>query len=125
MNTKTSSIKVDDVPETLPKFDPKDKEKVAEAKKQIHQTRFGRMHDVQLHKDSSHISIMNINENMAKTSKMMNLHTHTLHDENPLSWNNIPSCVAQAVHNIITHIVSGDDTLLNYQIDTNNRIYKL
>ena len=59
-----------------------------------------------------------------KTRKHL-LTDHPLRAEDPDSWNNIPTCVASAISNIIATIIDSDESLFDYQIQTNTRIFKL
>jgi len=46
-------------------------------------------------------------------------------EEDPDSWNNVPICIAGAVKNIKETILDGDESLYEYQMCTNGRLFKL
>ena len=46
-------------------------------------------------------------------------------EEDPDSWNNVPICIAGAVKNIKETILDADESLYEYQMCTNGRLYSL
>ena len=50
---------------------------------------------------------------------------HPLLIEQPETWNNIPICVTDTIINIIKTIIQGDESLIDFQVKTNDRLYKL
>ena len=50
---------------------------------------------------------------------------HPLSIEKPDTWNNIPICLTVAISSILSHIIDSDAELFEYQMKTNDRIWKL
>jgi hypothetical protein len=71
------------------------------------------------------VSVNNVPDEVKQTTRRLLLEAHPLAEEDPLSWNNIPECVARGMQLLVTHVVKEDECLLEYQVATNNRLYKL
>ena len=50
---------------------------------------------------------------------------HPLLAETPEEWNNIPICLTEAIVNIIKTTIESDESLFDYQMKTNDRLYRL
>ena len=74
---------------------------------------------------SSGISVQASNPLEHTRNKKLILQTHPLKCEDPSTWNNIPICVANAITNIVECLCDDDESLFDYQITTNNRLFKL
>jgi len=57
--------------------------------------------------------------------KKILIKNHQLLNEKPELWNNVPVCLVDTVKNMISSIVDSDESVYEYEMCTNNRIYKL
>jgi outer membrane cobalamin receptor len=45
--------------------------------------------------------------------------------QDPSTWKNIPPCVTMAITDIFSHVMTGDETLYDFEVKTNDRLHKL
>ena len=72
----------------------------------------------------SGISVREPNDLERTSIKKALMKGHPLRCENPDLWNNIPQCIVDSIKTIVTAAIDGDDSLYDYQMCTNARLFK-
>ena len=112
MQNKIVMKKGQKIEEKAPKIMAPDK--ATAARKQLEVFRLGKMSEARSTRPSSTISVINTSLEQQAINHKTLLQSHILAGEDPLSWNNIPKCIALAMDKVILSAVKSDQSIFNY-----------